>query len=100
MNDLWIAFNELARRRQSGMAANPICDLALEAFCRRKLMVMSSWEKDLIFRLDDAVRAAVDAGKPTTTPASAQEPAEIPVSDVKSVKGFFRSLGAKIKPKP
>lgn len=83
------------------MAANPICDLALEAFCRRKLMRMSSWEKDLIFRLDDTILnawAAATTKPPPNTP-SAQEPTEIPASDVKSVKGFFRGLGAKIKAK-
>lgn len=95
---VWNHFRRLAARRQIGMAANPLTYLELEAYERKTLVHLPAWEADLIMRLDDAVRLAADPGKPASSP-SAQEPTEIPASDVKSVKGFFRGLGAKIKAK-
>lgn len=98
MEYVWNHFNRLAARRQIGMAANPLTYLELEAYERKALVHLPSWETELIMRIDDAVRLVRDADQPPGK-AAAPEASEIPTSDVKSVKGLFRSLASVLKPK-
>ena len=96
---LWWLYEEfllLSRRRQVGMDINPISDLDLEAFCRRRLLALTSWQKDLLFQLDDAAMAAF-RGDRRDERERARRKAEgtdalIPVSNVKGLKGLFRGL--------
>lgn len=74
------------------MAANPITEEALEAYCRRRLVDLSVWEGDLLIRLDDAVLAIW--AQQAKAPAKGQEMTEeIPVTDTAGVRGIFQRTG-------
>jgi hypothetical protein len=85
---IWEHFIKLIRRRQSGMAANPLTDEALEAYERRALVGFSAWEKDLIFRVDDAVLAVWAEQTKTGAPAEV----EAPIDDPGAVRGLLSGI--------
>lgn len=78
------------------MTANPLTDLDLEAFCRRKLLVLTSWEKDVIFSLDDTV-LSVWREKSADTPSAPTDTASkpIPLENGRAVSDFFSVLAIK-----
>jgi hypothetical protein len=85
----------LSRRRQSGMAANPLSCLEIETFARRRHIELSTWEFDLICRLDDAVLAVWRGDGPKSRPAAkAATPNAIPVTDTGGIRGLFRGIAA------
>lgn len=89
------------------MAANPITDEGLEAFCRRRLLDLSWWQKDLLFRLDDAALSAW-AGDRKAARQARDEPTidadkQIAVGDAKGLKamlGSFAKRRNRAPPKP
>lgn len=70
------------------MAANPITEQELAAYCRRRHVPLSIWEGDLILKVDDAV-LAVWAEQTKTTSANSGQP--VPISDTAGVRALFRS---------
>ena len=72
------------------MAANPITEHDLAAYCRRRHIPLSIWEGDLIFRVDDAV-LAVWAEQAKTTSASNGQP--VPISDAAGVRALLLNKG-------
>lgn len=70
------------------MAANPITETELEAYCRRRHIVKSVWEGDLLMRLDDAVMAiwAEKAGKGGSVEVEAR------IDDPTAVRGLLSSI--------
>ena len=70
------------------MAANPITETELEAYCRRRHIVKSVWEGDLLMRLDDAVMAiwAEKAGKGGSVEVEAR------IDDPRAVRGLLSSI--------
>lgn len=64
---------------------------------------LSSWEKDLIMRLDDAVLAAVSASGPAAPAKKATgepaDPIEATPDNPQAVKSLFRGIAAR-KAKP
>jgi hypothetical protein len=95
---LWDFYGRLSRRRQAGMAANPLTYCELEAFERKALVHFSAWEADLLMRVDDAV-ITVWAGQ-ITKPKGREKTADgaIPVSNPTGLKALFRGLMGR-KPK-
>lgn len=82
------------------MSVNPLTDLDLEAYCRRRLLRLTSWQKDLLFRLDDAAIGAWNGRRREAAAAQQaardEAPVQIPASDTKTLKGMFRGLAVKV----
>ena len=84
----------MARRRQSGMAANPISYADIEAFERKTLQTFSAWETDLIVRIDDTILGAMRP--PPDSPAET----EADVKDPKAVRGLLSGIRDRMRSKP
>jgi hypothetical protein len=90
------------------MAANPLTDEGLEAYCRRRLLSLSWWQKGLIFDLDDAALGAWNGDRKREADERARNvrggrPApgetieipgdkQIPINDGKRLKSMLSSL--------
>lgn len=103
MSFIWDTFTKLANRRQSGFGVNPLSDLDLQAYKANRRVDLSSWEVDLIFRLDDKVlevmsQKTTPATSPKTEDATAGGGATIPVQNVEGVRTLFQSLKARREP--
>lgn len=55
---LWETFQTLAACRRSGMAAQPLCLIDLEAWCRLHGLRLSAWEVETLIVVDAAALAA------------------------------------------
>ncbi|TFW15971.1 phage tail assembly chaperone [Duganella callida] len=53
LTDLWEWFTTLNRRRQAGMALNPLSSDEVLKWCARQRLSLSPYEHTLIDRLDD-----------------------------------------------
>lgn len=76
------------------MAANPITETEFEAYRRRRHIVASIWEGDVLMRLDDAVLEAANTKAPKTTPPP-KDSGAIPVSNTAAIKSLFTGLMAR-----
>lgn len=106
---VWQWYTRLSRRRQSGMAANPITYEAIEAFERKALVHVPAWECDLLMRLDDAVMVALNppkgetlspSGKPRAPSQQSDEGMMVSVHDTAGVRAVMRGLAAKKANRP
>lgn len=52
---LWQVFLQLHRKRTSGMGANPISILEIDAWCRLNAVQLTPWELDTLDAIDSAV---------------------------------------------
>lgn len=87
---LWVFYNRLSRRRQSGMSSNPLTYTELEAFERKALVTFRAWETDLLMRIDDAVLAAWSGkNKPVRTPTNGG--VEYAANDIVNLREMVRS---------
>jgi hypothetical protein len=75
------------------MASNPLTHMELEAFCRLRLVHLTAWEVDVLFRVDDAVQGVWAAEAKRKSGGGADN--EIPASDVKGIKAMFQGLKAR-----
>lgn len=97
LRPVWQRFLRLSRRRQAGMAANPLTFTEIEAFARLSRIELSAWEADLYCRLDDATLAAWRESAPS---GNADEPSEveaIPVTDTKRLRDMLRGTAARTR---
>lgn len=67
------------------MAANPLTETELAAYCRRRAVYLTIWESDLLFRVDDAVLSVWAAEAKANKPGG--EP--VPVTDTAGVRAVF-----------
>lgn len=75
------------------MAANPLTNLELEAFCRLRGLALRRWEVETIFRLDDAVLALMAKRRPSAQ----DEPAMVPMSDTAGVRAVLKGALARAR---
>lgn len=85
----------MIRRRQYGMAANPLSYQELESFRRQTLVELSAWETALLMRLDDAMLEAISGSKPTATDKPDDDP--IPVTDMAALRARLKSTAAQAR---
>jgi hypothetical protein len=66
---LWQVFLELNATRSSGMGANPLSLLEIDAWCRLSAVQLTAWEFAAIKAIDSAVLSEWSKSKKTETKA-------------------------------
>lgn len=94
LEPLYEHFRRLHQRRQYGYAApQPLTYLEIDAYSRLTGAAFDPWEVEVLCRLDDAALEA-QAKRIAKPGSSAEESAQIPVSNVAGVRALLRGLAA------
>jgi len=84
----------VAATRQTGMGINPLTYLELEAYERKALNPLPSWETALIMRLDRTVRATLAAEEKND---KSEADTEVSVNDSAGVRSLLSGIGERFR---